>query len=239
MSNAATWLDRFFTASSITTAPFTQPAANATVNVTLLENGWLTIGQYAFIASGGVYTVAAISVDGVTVTLTNTGATGNAAPTTVIPALSKITFSGATGPAGPQGIQGNQGAAGPAGTGTSIATATSIGTSGNVPNFGGSPGIIREDIDMSAASQITRTLPTPGNTPNGSIYAAKLINLGTTAQLQPVIFTCTYAMEDPENPGTLAATVKCAVLGDCIWWQRNSNTGLQIIARALPAQVPA
>lgn len=204
-----------------TTASFTQPTVGGTVNPTVVSSAWASVGEYVFVATGGTYLVTAVP-DSTHVTIQNTGATGNAGSGSAINSGSLVS---------PSGVPGSQGATGPTGTGVNLGTATSIATSGNVPNFGVTPGVIQEDIDISAVSPITRTLPSAGNTPNGSIYIAKLVNLtGPTAQIQPVTFHCPYPIEDPENPGYVVSnTVKCAVLGACIWWRRNQDTGMVII----------
>lgn len=62
-----------------TTANFTQPAANATVQIAVAIAAWMIAGQAVYVAGGGYYTV--VSVDDAThATIRNSGASGNAAP---------------------------------------------------------------------------------------------------------------------------------------------------------------
>jgi len=74
-------------ASVTTTANFTQPNAvpNLSPNVTVAvtDTSWMTQGQVVAVATGGLYLVEAINST-ISVTLTNLGLAGNAAPTTVI-----------------------------------------------------------------------------------------------------------------------------------------------------------
>lgn len=209
-----------------TTAAFSMPTQNGvtTVTVAVANSQWLAIGGLVFIPVAGYMQVTGLP-DATHMTVVNpVGYVGNAAPNTNIASGSSVQAAG---------VIGLQGPAGPTGSGTSIAAASSINTTGNVPNFGASPGIIREDIDMSAASQITRTLPTPANTPNGSVYWAKLINSVTTPTVKPVLFLPSGGMplEDPNNPGgpLTSSAVSCAVQGASLAWQRNINTGWQLI----------
>lgn len=132
---------------------------------------------------------------------------------------------------------GTPGPAGPAGTGTSIAATTNISTSGAIPAFGATPGIIRETIDMSTASQITRTLPAPGGAtaPNGSVYWLKVINLHTTANLAPVLVQPSGGapIEDPSNPFNASAPgfapVACAYPGGNYIWQLNTARAWELL----------
>jgi hypothetical protein len=79
-----------------TTANFTQPAILATVSVPMVSTVWLAVGQFLFIASGGLYQVSSIT-DSTHAVLMNVGWGGNAVATTVIANGSRV---GAGGPAG-------------------------------------------------------------------------------------------------------------------------------------------
>jgi len=84
---------------SQTTASFVQPAVGSTVTVSLLNSQWLAVGQNIFIETGGDYIVSSLP-SSTTATLTNSGATINAAPATSIPTSSTVASSGATGQTG-------------------------------------------------------------------------------------------------------------------------------------------
>lgn len=63
-----------------TTANFTQPASSANVTFNVGSSAWLTVGQCVFVGGGGgYYNVQAVPTPN-SVTLTNLGYTGNAAP---------------------------------------------------------------------------------------------------------------------------------------------------------------
>lgn len=83
-------------------AGFTMPAIGSSANATVGSTAWLATSQPVFLATGGQLSVAAV-VDGTTVSLTNTGATGNASPGTVIANGSKLTPAGAKGADGAPG----------------------------------------------------------------------------------------------------------------------------------------
>ncbi len=83
-------------------AGFTMPAIGSGANATVGSTAWLALGQPVFLATGGQLSVSAI-VNSTTVSLTNTGATGNAAPGTVIASGSKLTPAGAQGANGAGG----------------------------------------------------------------------------------------------------------------------------------------
>jgi hypothetical protein len=84
-----------------TTAGFVQPAA-APVSVSVVDTSWMAVGQPIFVAGGGAYTVAAIT-DATHVSLTNTGATGNAGAGATVAGSAKVS------PSGPKGADGTNG----------------------------------------------------------------------------------------------------------------------------------
>jgi len=88
------------------TAGFTQPAVNGAVAVTVASTGWMALGMGVYIATGGYYTVTTISTS-TGATLTNTGATGNAAPAATISSPQVVTAGGAPGAIGPAGPAGS------------------------------------------------------------------------------------------------------------------------------------
>lgn len=79
-----------------TTGNFTVPSVGGTVNVQVLNTGFMSVGQTLYIESAGYYTVTTI-LSANLVTLTNTGYTGNAAPTTVITLNKKVSPAGISG----------------------------------------------------------------------------------------------------------------------------------------------
>lgn len=85
-----------------TTAQFTQPAVNSTVNVSVQDTESFSIGLPVFLVTGGFYLVNGIP-DGVTLQLTNLGYTPNAAPGTTIVSSTKVV------PAGLKGLDGSSG----------------------------------------------------------------------------------------------------------------------------------
>lgn len=84
-----------------TTAAFTQPALNGTVNVTVQSTAWMNVGHYLYIASAGTYRTEA-KVDATTVTL----------KCVVADATGEITSGKAVSPAGQPGSAGASGADG-------------------------------------------------------------------------------------------------------------------------------
>ena len=90
---------------TVTTANFTQPSSAGTVSVSVVATAWMSAGQFITIASGGLYQVSSIT-NSTTVVLLNTGWTGNAAASTVIPASSAVAVGGAVGPTGSAGTNG-------------------------------------------------------------------------------------------------------------------------------------
>jgi hypothetical protein len=78
--------------STSTTAAFVQPAVLATVPVEVGDTDWMFVGEILDIIGGGQYQVD--TIDSPTqATLINTGANGNAAPTTTIPIGAEVTGS--------------------------------------------------------------------------------------------------------------------------------------------------
>jgi hypothetical protein len=69
-------------AATVTTAGFTQPAVGATVVVAFTAVTGYVVGMSVDIATGGTYQITNIAA--LNVTCRNTGAAGNAAPTTAI-----------------------------------------------------------------------------------------------------------------------------------------------------------
>lgn len=82
---------------STTTGSFNIPAVNNDVAVSVNQSAWMAIGQSVYIENAGAFTVIGL---GSTVTLRNDGASGNAAPGTLINSGVKVSPSGLTGEAG-------------------------------------------------------------------------------------------------------------------------------------------
>jgi hypothetical protein len=76
------------------TANFTQPASNATVVVAVADTTVFVADSYVFVSGGGVYKIDSIA-SGVSMTLRNTGAPGNAAPAATVTSGAKVVASGA------------------------------------------------------------------------------------------------------------------------------------------------
>lgn len=81
------------------TAPFVQPAINATVVVAVDQSAWMAIGQSVFCTTGGYYTVAA-KPSGTSITLTNLGYLPNAAPGATVGLPATVASSGLLGAQG-------------------------------------------------------------------------------------------------------------------------------------------
>jgi len=102
---------------TLTTAAYTQPAAAATVTVSVVSSAWLAVGSLVR-TPGGDYEVTALPTS-TSVTLENLGYPGAASPGATVASGSSITATGqrgATGETGATGAQGSQGAAGAAGS---------------------------------------------------------------------------------------------------------------------------
>lgn len=78
------------------TASFIQPAVNANVTIDVTDGSFLGLGQFIWIEQGGTYEVITIN-SALSITVENLGYTGNAPPTTVIPATAKVSPSGIKG----------------------------------------------------------------------------------------------------------------------------------------------
>jgi hypothetical protein len=91
-TNGTDGIDAF----SITTAAFTMPAVNATVNVAVAQSTWASVGQYVFIESAGTFQVTAVP-NSTHVTLKNLGYPDNVAPTTLVPSAGKVSPGGRKG----------------------------------------------------------------------------------------------------------------------------------------------
>jgi len=87
---------------TLTTAGFTMPAVSGNVTVAVANSTWMAVGQKIFVENAGYFTVNSVP-NAISVSLTNTGYTGNAAPTTIIGSGQKVS---------PGGIKGTDGAAG-------------------------------------------------------------------------------------------------------------------------------
>lgn len=91
---------------TLTTAQFLMPAEGATASVSVLDTSWMVVGQILYVQTAGYMTVSSLT-NATTAVLLNPENTAsslyasNAAPTTAIPASSKV---------GPGGIQGPSGA---------------------------------------------------------------------------------------------------------------------------------
>lgn len=83
---------------TLTTASFVVPNVGSNVTISVFESSWMAVGETIFIQNAGNYTVQNIASG--TIVAKNTGATGNAIPTTVIGASQSVVPSGPQGPAG-------------------------------------------------------------------------------------------------------------------------------------------
>lgn len=83
---------------TVTTSSFIQPAVSGTVIIAVSNGLWASVGQHIYISTGGDYIVAGRT--STTLTIQNTGETGNAAPTTVIASANTVSPAGVAGPDG-------------------------------------------------------------------------------------------------------------------------------------------
>ncbi len=87
---------------TITNAAYSQPDVDDSVTISVVSSEWCALGENIFITNGGTYQITGIPDMG-SITITNLGYTGNAAPTTIISSNSQVTPSGIIGPAGSAG----------------------------------------------------------------------------------------------------------------------------------------
>ena len=100
-----------------TTANFTQPAPETTINISVQDTTWISEEQTIFIEIGGYYYVNTIS-SSTALNITNLGYPCNACQGTTILSNSKVTIAGiigANGSTGDKGDTGDTGSAGPIG----------------------------------------------------------------------------------------------------------------------------
>lgn len=81
---------------TLTTASFVQPSVNGLVNISVVSSAWVANGQYLFVSVAGNFQVTNL-FDATHIQIKNLGYTGNAAPTTVIPAPQQVSPSGQKG----------------------------------------------------------------------------------------------------------------------------------------------
>lgn len=82
-----------------TTAGFTMPAVSANVTVAVADTGWMSVGQVVFVENAGYFTVNSV-LSAVSVSLTNLGYDGNAAPASLIASSQHVSPGGLVGPEG-------------------------------------------------------------------------------------------------------------------------------------------
>lgn len=92
-------------ASTTLSAQFLMPAEGGTVNAVVGSTAWMVAGQTLYVQTAGYMVVSSITTNNVVVLLNPENTAGglyasNAAPTTAIPAASKIAPGGIQGPAG-------------------------------------------------------------------------------------------------------------------------------------------
>src|SRR5207245_2055527 len=109
-TNGSNGADAFTT----TTASYTQPASGSDVTVSVGATSWMATGEILFVATGGFYSVSAIT-DATTVVLTNLSYPGNATAGTVVVSSATVSAGGLIGPTGASGAVGATGSAGATG----------------------------------------------------------------------------------------------------------------------------
>ena len=99
-TSATSWSTLFnFLPYSLTTASFTQPAVEANVTVNVRNSRIFPSGATVFVENGGAYTVVS-KPSSTSLSLQNTGVTGNAAPGVTVASGSKVYVSGQQGATG-------------------------------------------------------------------------------------------------------------------------------------------
>ncbi len=102
-SSATTWSTLFnFLPYSLTTASFTQPSIGANVTVNVRNSRIFPAVATVFVEGGGAYTVVS-KPSSTSLSLQNTGATGNASPGATVASGSKTYIAGRPGEQGPAG----------------------------------------------------------------------------------------------------------------------------------------
>ena len=96
-----------------TTASFITPAVSQGVLISVADTSMMAPGMQLYIAGAGTYQVQQVQ-NSTQVNVVNTGAIGNAAPSTLVNSGSTVAISGVPGP---QGVQGPAGPLGPVGQG--------------------------------------------------------------------------------------------------------------------------
>ncbi len=86
-----------------TTASFVMPAVNSSVTIDVGNSQWTVAGAYIVVASAGIFSVSSVP-NTTSILAVNTGATGNAIPTTVINSNNGVVPSGPQGPTGATGL---------------------------------------------------------------------------------------------------------------------------------------
>lgn len=78
-----------------TTASYTQPSVNSSVNITVAQNGWIAIGQYVYVQAAGYYVVTGLtSTTGITATLKISEASGTITSGKKVTPSGNVVFSG-------------------------------------------------------------------------------------------------------------------------------------------------
>lgn len=91
------------TASTTTTANFTQPAINNLVTINVGDSRWVSVGQDIYIQNAGAYLVAAVT-NQTTIQIENLGSPDNVTQGTVITSGRRVSPSGKTGLAGTNAV---------------------------------------------------------------------------------------------------------------------------------------
>lgn len=92
---------------TVTTVNFAVPAVDSSIPITGVNFAWAGLGEPVYMPGAGTFIVSVVGTT--SITITNTGITGNATPGTVIDAGTIVTPGGQEGPAGTDGDPGTDG----------------------------------------------------------------------------------------------------------------------------------
>lgn len=233
-------------------AQFAQPLVGANIVATVANSTWMAATQTVYVSTGGYYLVISTPTS-TSVTLQNTGATGNAAPAAIVANGSKVSPAGAEGspPVSPLAIAdggtGQSNAINAFGALSPLTTTGDIlafsgganvriapGTSGYVWTSNGAGVLPTYQLNAPSAGDITGTLPILHGGTGGTTASAARTNLAvpgladsntfTNSNLHTV--TGSQFFQVNAGNGTFRMATTAGVITACYW--QNTTTGATI-----------
>jgi microcystin-dependent protein len=194
-----------------TTGSFITPNVSQSVVVSVADTSFMAPGMQLYIAGAGSYQVQAVQ-SATQVNVINTGATGNAAPSTLVNAGATVSVSGV---AGPPGVQGPLGPTGPVGQGAYTTLTNSfiqppINATVNIPVVNSNwmaPGMTI--YIQSGGYYVVQSVPNPQN--------LTVVNPGYSGNAAP---GATVLNNSQVSPGGIVgpAGVDPAIVGSIMQW---------------------